>query len=261
MNLTLPKHKDHPVNIEINGHSFSIDAGLSVDEVVFISSSKESDSKSIIADTIASKINKKYNTCLTKEQIVVEEDSILPVFLKRVPHFNDSLEGFQTTDELVNQAKEYIAKLSAMIKVKSPKMPDYASTTRPSPETIKTIGDSLRYEQERKLEEYEARESTKETAYNTAELLTAISEMKSETKKTNKNQHRINVLMVWIGFFTLFTTIAFGIINIHIGKQNAPLLSSQYENDSNSNFQNKEDNNNNVESSNGLEDISETIDD
>ena len=110
-------------------------------------------------------------------------------------------------------------------------MPDYSNQVMPSPERIKESGVSLRFEQERRQEEYEARESTKETASNTAELLAAITEIKSENKESNKKQHRVNIAMIMIGIFTLGATILFGIINNQNVEQKESLVSASYSND------------------------------
>lgn len=223
--------QEHPVTIEINGTPFSIEAGLSLSDVERIYSDKEQDSNSIVAGIIASKINEKYSTNYTKEQIIAEEDTILPVFLKSVPHLKDSSSvGFLTADELVIEVKDYCAELSPKLKNKLPEMPDYSSLFMPSPERIKAIGDSLRYEQERKFEEHEARESTKETAYNTAELLKAISEMQSDNRESSKKQKIANRLMIAIGVLTFIATIVFGIFNIRNRKQNVSIDSSTFSN-------------------------------
>ncbi len=226
MNIIL---KEHPVDIEINGNNYTIDAGLSMSDVEKICSVKNHDSNGIVAGIIASKIEEKHGISLTKEQILSKGDSILSAFLSRVPHLQDfSSEGFQTADEFVNHVKDHYAKLSLKFKNNLPKMPDYSNLFMPSPERIKEIGDSLRFEQERKREEYEARESTKETASNTAELLAAITEIKTENKESNKKQHRVNVATIMIGIFTLGATIVFGIINNQNVKQKDSLVSGTY---------------------------------
>ena len=220
--------QEHPVTIEINGTPFSIEAELSSYEVEKICSEIEQDSNSIVAGIIASKINEKYSTNYTIEQINAE-DSILPVFLRSVPHLQDSSSvGFRTADELVIHVKDYYSKFKSKIRNMLPKMPDYSNLLMPAPERIKAFGDTLRYEQERKLEEHEARESTKETAFNTAEMLKTISEMQSDTRKSNRKQSVINCIMIVIGLLTLGATIVFGIINIRNGKQNVSIDSSTF---------------------------------
>lgn len=194
MNISL---QEHPVTLEINGNHYCIDAELRLSDVERLNSAKSQDSNSMIADIIASRINKEYGTSFTKEQILTEDDSILPVFLNKIPHLQDSsAEGFQTAEELVTQVKEHYTKLLSMIKDKFPKMPDYTSILMPSQESIKGIGDFVKFEQERRLDEYTARESTRETASNTAELLTALSQMKSEDTESNIKQHRVNVIIL-----------------------------------------------------------------
>ena len=209
MKNILPIQKEHLVNVEINGTSFSIDAGLSLSDVLKISYSKEKDSDRIIAATIVSKINEKYNTSFTEEQVLSEAESILPIFLKQVPHLQDSSAGFKTAEELVNQARDSITKMNS----KLPKTPEYSSLFMPSPEKIKMIGENLRYEQERKLEEFRVRESANETAANTSELLSEIVEMKAENKKAARKQCFINWISISIGLLTLIATIVFGIKN------------------------------------------------
>ena len=81
-------------------------------DVEKICSVKNHDSNGIVAGIIASKIEEKHGISLTKEQILSEGDSILSVFLKRIPHLQDSsLEGFQTADEFVNHVKDHYAKV------------------------------------------------------------------------------------------------------------------------------------------------------
>ena len=75
-------------------------------------------------------------------------------------------------------------------------MPDYSNHFMPSPERIKEIGDSLRFEQEKRQEEYEAKESTKETASNTAELLAAITEIKGKLIEEVAEELGVSVVTV-----------------------------------------------------------------